>query len=186
MLDAFPSKAGIYKGRAREYPLRHADIGDGQQYTVAILRQIEQGNGEAQTAARDLIDEDPRVHRRGTKTGQAPAYAADGGPIDQALASAVANLAAREDELGDWTSALPAPPPVTWTRKGQLYGPPEWQSELRDKLEHHHGEGATRRAPIYAAGPIASSDRLVKDPALLIPWLTTARNRLAVAATSSA
>jgi nucleoside phosphorylase len=30
------------------------------------------------------------------------------------------------------------------------------------------------------AGPIASSDRLVKDPALLIPWLTTTRNLLAV------
>jgi nucleoside phosphorylase len=210
VLDAFPSKAGIYKGRAREYTLRHADIGDGQQYTAAILRQIEQGNGEAQTAARDLIDDlaprlilvvgiagglpsddvklgdvilSTRIHEftvEARKTGQDPTYAAAGGPIDQPLAAAVANLAAREDELGDWTAALPSPPPVSWTRKGQLYGPPEWQRELRGKLEHHHGEGSTPRAPIYAAGPIASSDRLVKDPALLIPWLTTARNLLAI------
>jgi nucleoside phosphorylase len=33
---------------------------------------------------------------------------------------------------------------------------------------------------VYLAGPIASSDRLVKDPALLFPWITTARNILAV------
>lgn len=59
-------------------------------------------------------------------------------------------------------------------------GPPEWQRELRATLEHHHCKGTTPRAPVYAAGPIASSDRLVKDPAVLIPWLTTARNLLAV------
>src|SRR5262249_9114981 len=64
--------------------------------------------------------------------------------------------------------------------KGQLEGPPEWQRELRAKLEHHYGKVGAPRAPVYAAGPIASSDRLVKDPAVLIPWLTTARNLLAV------
>jgi nucleoside phosphorylase len=114
------------------------------------------------------------------KAEQEPTYAATGGPIAKALAAAVANLAAREDELGNWTAALPSPPPVTWTRKGQIYGPPAWQSELRGKLEYYYGEGSTPRAPVYVAGPIASSDRLVKDPALLIPWLTTARNLLAV------
>jgi hypothetical protein len=30
------------------------------------------------------------------------------------------------------------------------------------------------------AGPIASSDRLVKDPTVLFPWITMARNLLAV------
>jgi hypothetical protein len=33
---------------------------------------------------------------------------------------------------------------------------------------------------VYIAGPIASSDRLVKDPMLLIPWLQTAPNLLAI------
>jgi hypothetical protein len=86
----------------------------------------------------------------------------------------------REDELGDWTADLPPPPAVTWSRKGQLYGPPSWQRALRDKLEHHHGAGSVPRPPVYVAGPIASSDRLVKDPALLFPWLSTARNLPAV------
>jgi nucleoside phosphorylase len=210
VLDAFPSKAGIFKGADREYTLRHADVGNGERYTIAVLRQVEQGNGEAQDAARALIDDlaprlvlvvgiasglpsddvmlgdvvistriqDFTVEAR--KAGQEPTYAATGGPIAKALAAAVANLAGREDELGDWTAALPSSPPVTWTRKGQLYGPPPWQRELRAKLEHHHGKGSTPRAPVYVAGTIASSDRLVKDPKLLFPWITTARDLRAV------
>lgn len=56
VLAAFPEKDGIYKKR-REYTLRWADAGGGVRYRVAILRQIEQGNGEAQDAARDLLDD---------------------------------------------------------------------------------------------------------------------------------
>jgi nucleoside phosphorylase len=114
------------------------------------------------------------------KSGEPPTYAVTGGPIDKTLAALVANLAAHEDELGDWTADLPKRPPVSWTENGQLYGPPDWQRELRDMLEHHHGPQAMPRAPVYAAGPIASSDRLVKDPELLIPWLQTTRNLLAI------
>ena len=114
------------------------------------------------------------------KVGDEVTYAAAGGPIDKALANAVADLANREDVLGNWTADLPTRPPVAWTRKEQFEGPPEWQRQLRAKLEHHHGRGAAPRAPVYAAGPIASSDRLVKDPELLIPWLQTARNLLAI------
>jgi nucleoside phosphorylase len=208
VLGAFPDKAGMHKAGRREYALRHADAGGGERYTLAILRQIEQGNGEAQSAARDLIDDlaprlvvvvgiagglpsddvtlgdvvlSTRIHDftvAAHKPGET-AYAATGGPIDSALGAAIANLAAREDEMGDWTAELPSRPPVTW-QDGQLYGPAEWQRELRDKLEQHHGAGTAPRAPRYIAGPIASSDRLVKDPALLFPWITTARNLLAV------
>jgi len=44
-------------------------------------------------------------------------------PEDKPL---VANLAAREDELGEWTSVLLPQPPVSWTEEGQLYGSPDW------------------------------------------------------------
>jgi nucleoside phosphorylase len=57
VLNAFPDDHGIYKGRHREYTLRTADAGQGARYRLAILRQIEQGNGEAQEAARDLFDD---------------------------------------------------------------------------------------------------------------------------------
>jgi len=210
VLGAFPRKAGTIQGAHREYTLRHAEAGNGERYTITVLRQVEQGLGEAQTVARDLIEDlaprlvlvvgiagglpsddltlgdvvlSTRIHDftvEARKAGHEATYAAAGGPIDKALANAVANLANREDELGSWTADLPERPPVSWTRKGQLYGPPEWQRELRAKLEHHHGKGSTPRAPGYVAGPIASSDRLVKDPAVLIPWLATARNLLAI------
>ncbi len=210
VINVFPDRAGTVQGAHREYTLRHADAGRGERYTVAVVRQVEQGLGEAQTVARDLIDDlaprlilvvgiagglpsddvtlgdvvlSTRIHDftvEARKTGHEATYAATGGPIDKALANAVADLANREDELGDWTSALPARPPVTWTEDGHFYGPPEWQRELRAKLEHHDPKGAPPRVPRYVAGPIASSDRLVKDPAVLIPWLQTARNLLAV------
>ncbi|HEX8115203.1 MAG TPA: DUF4351 domain-containing protein [Kofleriaceae bacterium] len=82
------------------------------------------------------------------KAGEPPAYAVTGGPIDKALAALVANLPAREDELGDWTAGLQAQPPVSWTQDGQLYGPPDWQRELRDMLERHHSPQATPRARV--------------------------------------
>jgi hypothetical protein len=45
VLRAFADDHGIYKGRYREYTLRTADAGQGARYRLAILRQIEQGNG---------------------------------------------------------------------------------------------------------------------------------------------
>src|SRR5262249_39278858 len=114
------------------------------------------------------------------KAGAAATYDVTGGPIDKALAALVTNLAAREDELGDWTAHLPSQPPVSWRKEGQLYGPADWQRELREKLEHHYGPDAARRVPSYTAGSIASSDRLVKDPDLLIDWLKHARSLLAI------
>lgn len=212
VLAMFPVKAGVgtHKGKHREYALRHAEIANGERYSIAVLRHVEQGTGEAQSAARDLLDDlaprlvlvvgiaaalpshditlgdvvlSTRIHDftvEARKAGQETTYDTTGGPIDRALAGHIANLAAREEELGDWTSGLSSRPPVSWTARGQLYGPPEWQRQLREKLEHHHGPRATPRAPVYKAGPIASSDRLVKDPALLFPWITTARGILAV------
>jgi nucleoside phosphorylase len=210
VLAAFPDKVDTLQGTSRAYTLRHADAGGGERYRIAVLRLIEQGQGEAQDAARDLIDDlgprlvlvvgiaggrpsddvklgdvvvSTRIHDftvEARKAGEPPTYAVTGGPIDRALAALVANLAAHEDELGYWTADLPNQPPVSWTEEGQLSGPPDWQRELRDTLEHHHGPQAVPRAPAYAAGPIASSDRLVKDPELLIPWLQTARNLLAI------
>jgi nucleoside phosphorylase len=210
VLVAFPDKVGTLQGASRAYTLRDAGAGGGERYRIAVLRLIEQGQGEAQDAARDLIDDlgprlvlvvgiaggrpsddvklgdivvSTRIHDftvEARKSGEPPTYAVTGGPVDKALASLVANLAAHEDALGDWTAGLPKQPPVSWTKKGQLYGPPDWQRELRDTLERHHGLPASPRAPAYAAGTIASSDRLVQDPELLIPWLQTARNLLAI------
>lgn len=209
VLEVFPSEAGIAEGKYRTYALRQADAGQGRSYTIAVSRLVEQGNGEAQSAARDLIEDlSPKLvlvvgiagglpsHEvklgdvvlstriqdfslEAQKYGKATTYAAKGGPVSPSLAASVAILSARERELGDWTSHLPLPPSVDWTTPGKLYGPQPWQDELRAKLEHHYGTG-TSRGPRFTSGPIASSDRLVKSPDLVILWLATSRDLLAI------
>lgn len=207
-LGAFRVKAGVYRGATREYTLRYADAGDGRRYTIAILHQLEQGNGEAQEAARDLLDDlhprlilvvgigggfpagdatlgdvviSTRIHDftvGARKYKEQATYAAAGGPITKEIAGVVANLAGKEDLIGDWTADLPTRPAVSWARK--LYGPKTWQNMLRDRLEEQYGEDAEDRDPIYIPGPVASSDQLVKDPEELFPWISTARNALAI------
>jgi nucleoside phosphorylase len=209
VLQVFADGHAIYKGRHREYTLRTADAGQGASYRLAILRQIEQGNGEAQEAARDLIDDlqpslllvvgiagglpsddislgdvvlstrvlDFSVEAR--KFQEETTYNVGGGPISKLIAAGVANLSARESELGSWRDDLPAKPPVN-VAPGKVYGPGAWQRAVREKLQLHYGKKASPRAPKFAAGPIASSDRLVKDPKVLFPWITHARGILAV------
>lgn len=212
VLEVFPQRigSGVHKGKDREYAIRYADAGDGVRYRVAIVRQPEQGNGEAQEAARDMVEDtapalilvvgiagglpsddltlgdvvlSTRVHDFTVEARKArgkTAYAITGGPIAKKVTASIANLAAREAELGAWTDDLPAKPKVVWNRPGQVYGPKKWARELREKLDGHYGKSSVPRAPIYAIGPIGSSDRLVKDPKVLFPWIETARNLLAV------
>jgi nucleoside phosphorylase len=209
VLSAFPDDYGIHRGRHREYTLRTADAGQGARYRLAILRQIEQGNGEAQEAARDLIDDlqpslllvvgiagglpsdditlgdvvlSTRIHDfsvEARKFQENTTYSVAGGPIAKSIAAGVANLGGRESELGEWWAALPSKPPVNFA-PAKLYGPKLWQRDVRQKLQVQFGKGIAERPPRFSAGPIASSDRLVKDPKLLFPWITSARGILAI------
>ena len=59
VLHRFPSQDNAM-GQNRLYSLSRFSVGPTE-YTVAVMRCPEQGTGEAQDAARDLIDElDPR------------------------------------------------------------------------------------------------------------------------------
>ncbi|MBA3459578.1 MAG: hypothetical protein H0T46_06430 [Deltaproteobacteria bacterium] len=212
VLDAFPDRigSGVHKGKNRDYAIRFADAGRGARYRIAIVRQPEQGTGEAQDVTRDMLEDvDPsmilvvgiagglpsddltlgdivlstRVHDYTVEARKArgkTSYAIAGGPMAKAVTASIANLAAREAEMGPWTDGLPEKPRVVWNRTDSVYGPKKWARELREKLEGHHGKLSVTRAPIFAIGPIASSDRLVKDPKVLFPWIETARNLLAV------
>lgn len=209
VLKAFPRGPEVYKGRHREYAIRVAEGASSQQYTVAILRQIEQGNGEAQEAARDMIDDlqpslllivgiagglpsddislgdvvlstrvlDFSIEAR--KFEDETTYNVGGGPIAKQIAAGVANLGAREDDLGEWWSDLPPKPSVS-SAPSKLYGTKTWQKSVRSSLQMHYGKDVPPRDPLFMAGVIAASDRLVKDPTLLFPWLNTARGILAV------
>ena len=208
LLSVFPNEEGIYRGQ-REYSLRIADAGAGARYRVALLRTIEQGNGESQDAARDFIEDlhpalllvvgiagalpsqdvtlgdvvlSTRVNEycvSARKEGTEPTYNLGGGPIEKQIAAGISNLHARGRDLGEWTRDLPQRPAVVWDRRGMLYGPNPWRRDLKRSLEHHFG--ATRDRPsLFTAGVIASSDILVKDPKVVFPWIQTARHLLAV------
>jgi nucleoside phosphorylase len=200
VLSVFPDDHSIFRGRHREYTLCRTEAGAGKLYRIAIVRQIEQGNGEAQDAARDLIDEfhpslllvigiagglpsddlflgDVVISTRildfsleARKFGEATTYSVGGGPIAKEIAAGVANLSAREDEIGDWWSGLPAKPSVS---SRSVYGPVKWQRELKQKLKAHQAAGSLLRPPIFFSGTIASSDRLIKDPTVLFGNLSS-------------
>jgi nucleoside phosphorylase len=208
LLAVFPNDEGVYRGQ-REYSIRIADAGGGACYRVALLRAIEQGNGESQDAARDFIEDlrpslllvvgiagalpsqdftlgdvvlSTRVNEycvSAQNVGAEPTYNLGGGPIEKQIAAGVSNLPARARDLGEWTRELPKRPAVAWDRRGALYGPDAWRRELKRTLEHHFSAGQPR-APLFTAGVIASSDVLVKDPKVVCPWTLTARHLLAV------
>lgn len=211
LLLAFPNEIGrgYHRGENREYTLRSADCGNWQ-YRIALLRLIEQGNGEAQDAARDLLqDLQPnaalvvgvagalpseevclgdvvvatQIHDFSAEKNQflkSPTYSATGGPITLQLASKVANLAGRQRELGDWTTHLPTPPILSLDNLS-LYGDPEWRESVTRSLAiHYHHGQLAYRVPKHIDGAIASSDRFIEDPAVVRPWLTTSRKLLAV------
>lgn len=209
VLEAFPTGSDVYVSPTtyRQYNLRVAEACDGTMYQLAILRQPEQGNGEAQSATRDMIEDlSPRLilvvgiagalpSRESTlgdvilslrihdytvearQEGEESTYAMGGGPVGRQVESHVANLRARVKDLGSWTEGLPGRPPVV-LEDLNFYGPEEWRKEVRESLEHHFT--SKTRPPRFFSGVIASSDRLIKETRVLIPWLQTTRHLLAV------
>lgn len=209
VLAVFPDGNQVFVGPShRHYNLRTASAGGGQHYRVAIVRQIEQGNGEAQDAARDLIEDlrpglvlvvgiaggvpstefslgdvvlSLRIHDysvEARKEGENAAYVLSGGPVARQIEGHVANLRARREDLGEWWKNLPEYPPVVRSAEN-FYGSTPWQKRTSEALEHHFGD-TPRQQPDFRAGTLGASDRLIKDTALLISWLETSRGLLAV------
>ncbi|WP_437568383.1 phosphorylase family protein [Sorangium sp. So ce542] len=110
-------------------------------------------------------------------------YALSGGPLHPVAAKLAADVRAmvRDDELADWnapTSIGMDRPPVMM-EEGCFYGDDAWKKDVRDKLEHHFG-GKAARSPLVVTGPVASSDRLIKEAETLQVWLKIARQIQAV------
>ncbi|HKO46537.1 MAG TPA: hypothetical protein VJV79_02370 [Polyangiaceae bacterium] len=211
-LDAFPMEDGnaLHIGRStrRHYNIRQAESGTADSYRIAIVRQTEQGTGEAQALARDLIEDlspllilvvgiagappssdltlgdvvvSTHVHDYTVhaKIGGETVYALSGGPIAAAITRGIANLPARKLDLGSWWADLPPRPDVDVDDPGLYSGDDAWKAKIRKSLERHF-RAKPREFPIFVSGVLGSSDGLLKDPAPLIEWLKTARNLRAV------
>jgi len=124
-------------------------------------------------------NEDPRLYGTCRKTERACRVRTRRGAVAAQIVRGVANLRARK--LADWTSGLPARPPVDIDDATKYTGTDEaWKARVRSAFERSsRGEGA-RTQPVFVDGVIASSDGLIKDPDVVIGWLRTARNILAV------
>jgi hypothetical protein len=206
VLAALRDKIGNLQGARRAYPLRCDGTGNAERYRIGVLRLVEQGPGRAPDVARDLIDDlGPRLvlvvgiagartsddvklggivifarsplHRRDAQGRRTSRVRHERLPCRQSRGSPSRQSRGPRRCAGDWMAGLPEQPPVSCTQDGQLYRPPDGRWQPRGRLEHHYGPKATPRAPAYAAGSSAASDRLVEDPELLIPWLQTVSER---------
>ena len=204
VLQRFPAQDQI-AGAERLYSLNRFTAGDGS-YMATVMRCPEQGTGEAQDAARDLIEDlDPRwlvvagiaggvpsddfslgdvivgtqiidFNREAVRQDQPAEYDLSGGPAHKSVRAVVAQLAALKAELGDWNSqqALTCPRPGVSLALKNFYGPKAWRKKTRSSLKLHFK--AKPRPPLVEAGPIASSDRLIKDVNHLIGLLAAVRS----------
>lgn len=132
IIDRFPKKCMVNGGR--DYYISEAQSSLLESYTIAIVRCAEQGNGEAQAVADDLIrDLDPQWILLVGICGAVPAYefslgdvvlsirlhdfciqamiegretefAITGGPMHRAVQNYISALHGRKEELGEWNS----------------------------------------------------------------------------------
>ncbi len=204
VLQRFPAQDQV-QGANRLYGLNRFLVGEGN-YNATVMRCPEQGTGEAQDAARDLIEDlDPRwlvvvgiaggvpsddyslgdvivgtqmidFTREAARQDQPVEYDLSGGPAHKAVRSVVAQLAALKTELGEWNSeqAIAFPRPSVSLVPKNFYGPKDWKKRTRSSLRKHFN--SQTRKPLVEAGPIASSDRLMKDAERLELLLHVARS----------
>ncbi len=112
-------------------------------------------------------------------------YAITSDSIHEDFAPFVANLPANRAALGDWNAperiGRPRPTVDVARIEELLNGDQEWKGKIRRSIHRHFGTPTAReRNPVFTAGPIASSDDLIKDPQILQRWLTHARDIYAV------
>ncbi|WP_437974923.1 hypothetical protein WMF11_43100 [Sorangium sp. So ce295] len=211
VLARFPERYGDGRARGlRVYNLRRLGLGAAGTYTIAILRCIEQGNGEALAAARDLLEDlAPRWLLVIGIAGATPApeftlgdvvvstrivdfsveallhdgsfeHAVTGGAVHREAAILAANLPAVEAELGPWNTSAS----IQVQRPTVDLAPENFYGDeaWQEKVRKtlQHHFGGTPRPPCFTAGALAVSDRLVRDAERAKAWLRAARQFLAI------
>jgi predicted nucleotide-binding protein/nucleoside phosphorylase len=205
VLARFPS-TGRVSGR-RHYNLCQVDLPGGGSYLGAVLRCIEQGNGEAQSAAHDLLEElkpqwlfvvgiaggvpsdefclgdvivSTRIHDFSVEAvlhESKPEYALGGGPVERNGAVLVANIPALRTELGGWNATAAIAEPRPELKLREAAF--YGGMEWSDRVRKALSHHVGRMVPRVLSGAIASSDRLIKDTEILAVWTKMARQVLA-------
>lgn len=109
-------------------------------------------------------------------------FAVGGGPMHKQVQDLLAYLPAWLQRVEGWNeeeSISRKRPPVSLGGRN-FYGAPSSQAKVRESLKRHFGPTVPSRPPLVTAGPIASSDTLIKDTALIEDWRRSARHILAV------
>jgi nucleoside phosphorylase len=133
MLRRLPNRQ-IYEGSNRSYIISRLPLADNTEYLIAVIRSLEQGEGQAQDVARDAIEDlDPSWLLLVGIAGGVPAnefslgdvvvatrladfsvtaalegrkaqLAVSGGPMHKQVQDKVALIAAMETEFGEWNT----------------------------------------------------------------------------------
>lgn len=107
-------------------------------------------------------------------------YSLGGGPMQKAVQVFLASLPAREakGQFEGWNheDSIGTKAPSISLRSANFYGSSDWQEKVKASLRKHFRRSKLLRPPLFTVGPTASSDRLMKDAALLEEWRKTARH----------
>ncbi|MES2639723.1 MAG: hypothetical protein V4850_09575 [Myxococcota bacterium] len=200
-----PANGKTRRGTRQDYDVCEVATHDGV-VRVAIARCLLQGNVQAQTVATDVLDDlHPRlvvvvgiaggcpsedftlgdvivssyIHDltlEDTGAGEGSRFNARGGPLDAEAARIVARLQSLGRSMGDWAARLRQTRPSLDGH--HTTGDVDWNKKITDAFERHAREG--RAHPIARAEAVASSDRVVKAPELLVAWRAVLKGVAAV------
>jgi nucleoside phosphorylase len=117
---------------------------------------------------------------------QAPQFSGGGGPMHPEVENLLAHLPALARQLQGWNrqraigSKKPGVVIPADLTAECYYGDDRWKRSVQSSLRANFPDGKRPRVPRFFAGPIVSSNTLVKDAGLLRLWLQTARHAVAV------
>ena len=190
------------------YKYRSITTPSGVDLSVAIVRTITQGLGEAQKTATNIIEDlHPRciiatgiaggvpcndiflgdvvlatyIHDFSltAKTEHGIENSVRGCPINRNVNNAIASLTDSHGELGDWNSEETIGYPRQIIRSAAT-GDRSQDKDWNERIVQTIQNHKDRNDPKFVDGPIASSDSLQKDPEQIQKFLNSDRNLLAV------
>jgi nucleoside phosphorylase len=172
----------------RRYRIRRLALPGGGEYTLAVVRCLEQGNTDAQAATHALLDDlEPRFVLVVGIAGGVPSYELSLG--DVVVSSRIVDFSVEAVRDGQREYALgggPLHPDAARLAAdigaaitdGELDG---WSSPAAIAQARPLTDLAAQpRPPVAITGAIASSDRLIKDGEILASWLKMARQIVAI------